>query len=78
MQDRGFVAVLAMLMAVASFSATPVDSAYTLKYNYAGTNFFDNFDFWSADDPTHGYVDYVTKEQAQGLPSGHLAFYLIN
>ena len=29
------------------------------------TDFFDQWDFVSADDPTHGTVDYVTREDAE-------------
>jgi hypothetical protein len=57
--------VMAAVLLLASFAATPAESAYTLKYNYAGYNFFDNFDFWTQDDPTHGYVNYVDRNTAQ-------------
>ncbi len=57
--------VMAAVLLVASFAATPAESAYTLKYNYAGYNFFDNFDFWTQNDPTHGYVNYVDRNTAQ-------------
>ena len=30
-------------------------------------DFFDQWDFVSADDPTHGTVDYVTREDAEQL-----------
>jgi hypothetical protein len=35
----------------------------------SGNSFFDNFDFWNWDDPTHGTVDYQDAGQAwdQGL-----------
>jgi hypothetical protein len=32
---------------------------YTLTDTYEGTNFFDNFQYWSAPDPTGGFVVYV-------------------
>jgi len=65
------MAAMAAMLLVASFAATPAESAYTLKYNYAGYNFFDNFDFWTQNDPTHGYVNYVDRNtaQSQGLIS---------
>ena len=50
-----------MLLAAAS-----TEGGYVLSHDYSGPNFFDHFDFWSYDDPTHGYVDYVTQQQAQG------------
>ncbi|KIY48188.1 hypothetical protein FISHEDRAFT_8371, partial [Fistulina hepatica ATCC 64428] len=40
---------------------------YTLTDWYDGTNIFDEFDFYSSTDPTHGYVDYQTKEDAMSL-----------
>ncbi|GJN90652.1 hypothetical protein Rhopal_003664-T1 [Rhodotorula paludigena] len=47
-------------------AATPV-----LKRTYAGATFFDQFNFWSKPDPTHGQVNYLTREAAtrQGLVS---------
>jgi len=35
-----------------------------LTANYSGESFFDNFEFVTYDDPTHGYVDYVSKQDA--------------
>lgn len=32
---------------------------YSLKDTYEGTNFFDNFQYWSAPDPAQGFVQYV-------------------
>jgi hypothetical protein len=63
------MAAMAAMLLVASFAATPAESAYTLKYNYAGYNFFDNFDFWTQNDPTHGYVNYVDRNTAQCTPN---------
>jgi len=39
--------------------------AYSLQSNFSGANFFDNFNFWTGDDPTHGYVNFVSYSQAQ-------------
>jgi hypothetical protein len=55
------VVLAALLLAAAS-----TEGGYVLSHDYSGPNFFDHFDFWSYDDPTHGYVDYVTQQQAQG------------
>lgn len=41
-------------------AATPV-----LKRTYAGATFFDQFNFWSKPDPTHGQVNYLTREAAK-------------
>jgi len=38
--------------------------SYTLKADYSGSTFFDNWQFWNYSDPTHGYVYYVSAEQA--------------
>jgi len=37
---------------------------YTLKTEYSGTTFFNGWDFFTANDPTHGYVNYVSQAQA--------------
>jgi len=39
--------------------------AYSLQVNISGTSFFDAWDFWTANDPTNGYVNYVSQAQAQ-------------
>ena len=33
--------------------------------NYTANAFFDRWDFFSGNDPTHGYVNYLTKSEAQ-------------
>ncbi|CAE6413471.1 unnamed protein product [Rhizoctonia solani] len=47
-----------------SSAATP-SSTWKLQQTMAGSNFFDQWDFWSEGDPTHGAVDYQTRENAQ-------------
>ncbi|KAK5116488.1 hypothetical protein LTR62_008037 [Meristemomyces frigidus] len=37
---------------------------YTLTDTYAGTDFFDNFDYFTGYDPTHGFVHYVPNTTA--------------
>jgi len=39
--------------------------AYTLKANYSGADFFSHFQFFTADDPTHGYVNFLSEAQAK-------------
>lgn len=48
-------------------------AAYTLTDNYNQANFFDSFEFFSAADPTKGFVQYQDKVNAasQGLAGFH-------
>jgi len=39
--------------------------SYKLTANYSGSSFFDAFSFFTANDPTNGYVNYVSEQQAQ-------------
>jgi beta-glucanase (GH16 family) len=41
--------------------------AWTLKETYAGPTFFDKFTYFTDPDPTNGYVDYVSKDEANSL-----------
>jgi len=38
---------------------------YSLIADYEGANFFTHWNFFTANDPTHGYVNYVPQSQAQ-------------
>jgi hypothetical protein len=38
---------------------------YLIQNDFSGSGFFDNFDFWTANDPTNGYVDYVSRADAE-------------
>ncbi|KAF7306514.1 GH16 domain-containing protein [Mycena indigotica] len=40
-------------------------SPWQLTQSYAGSNFFDGWDFWDTDDPTHGTVQYVSRADGQ-------------
>lgn len=44
-------------------------ASYVLEDNFSGASFFNNFDFFTASDPTHGFVKYVDQAtaQSQGL-----------
>ncbi|TGO80180.1 hypothetical protein BELL_0013g00310 [Botrytis elliptica] len=46
-------------------------TGYQLEESYSGNTFFDAFDFFTAPDPTHGFVTYVSENDAsqQGLIS---------
>lgn len=52
----------------AIFQST-VHAQYSLDIAYDTSNFFDTWDFFNADDPTHGFVEYVDAQTAndQGL-----------
>jgi len=41
-----------------------VQGKYSLVANFAGTTFFDNWNFYTSGDPTHGYVDYQNEANA--------------
>eukprot|EP00026_Physarum_polycephalum_P003789 Phypoly_transcript_03803.p1 GENE.Phypoly_transcript_03803~~Phypoly_transcript_03803.p1 ORF type:complete len:709 (+),score=102.89 Phypoly_transcript_03803:251-2128(+) len=43
----------------ASATSSPA-CGYTLEDNFSGNNFFNNFQFFTAPDPTHGYVYYAS------------------
>jgi hypothetical protein len=47
--------------------------AYRLEDTYSGTDFFDNFDFFDAADPTNGFVHYVL-EDAATQPAHNLTY----
>lgn len=57
---------LATTVAVALSITAPVGAAsqYALKTQYDHTNFFDEFNFISSDDPSNGYVDYQNQSAA--------------
>ena len=38
---------------------------YSIAEDYSGGSFFDKFDFFTGNDPTHGYVNYVDRGSAQ-------------
>lgn len=43
----------------------PALGAYVLQDDFSGASFFDNFDFFTAADPTNGFVKYVDQATAQ-------------
>lgn len=52
--------LLLTLSAAHLASSTP----YTLQDTYDASNFFDAFRWWVTSDPTHGFVDYQSRENA--------------
>ncbi|KAG0287666.1 hypothetical protein BGZ98_004561 [Dissophora globulifera] len=55
---------LSILSALALLSAATTVQAWTLQNTYQGSNFFDQFDFFTGSDPTHGFVQYVDRATA--------------
>ncbi|KAK2760753.1 hypothetical protein FQN54_001989 [Arachnomyces sp. PD_36] len=47
------------LLSVALLAFAQSGAAYTLVDDFSATNFFPNFDFFTSEDPTHGFVKYV-------------------
>ncbi|KAG5943599.1 hypothetical protein E4U59_000238 [Claviceps monticola] len=45
-------------------AATAAQAGYQLETTYDTTNFFENFDFFTGQDPTEGFVEYVNGETA--------------
>jgi hypothetical protein len=44
---------------IPSPSVAPVPGAYSLVKDYSASSFFDEFNFFSGEDPTHGFVEYI-------------------
>ena len=59
------VSITAVLLLKSALLSTSVMAGYTLKDSYKGNTFFDKFNFFTDADPTHGYVDYISKPEAQ-------------
>jgi len=53
--------LVALLLACAWMEA----SAYRLTSNFSGDTFFNNFQFFTDNDPTHGYVNFLSQSEAQ-------------
>jgi len=53
--------------------AVTLIQGYTLQTDLTANGFFNNFDFWNANDPTNGYVNYLSQSDASrvGLISGN-------
>lgn len=67
MAQRFTFSALLMVASIAkSLAFVPItnNSEYVLKYDYSGSNVFDNFQFYTDKDPTNGHVQYVDAETA--------------
>lgn len=42
-------------------------AGYVLQDDYMEAGFFDQFDFWHAEDPTHGFVQYQDQSSAESM-----------
>jgi len=54
-----FAVLAALVLCLAEYA-----TCYSLKANYSGNYFFNQFSFWNAPDPTHGYVYYASQSEA--------------
>jgi len=61
MMHRRICVILAVVLVCWIYSA---QSQYEQVANYSGSSFFDNFWFFNGSDPTNGYVDYVSAQDA--------------
>lgn len=68
--------VSALAFASSAFAAPKFDAraptsnqVYSLDYDFFAGNFYDNFNFYAASDPTHGFVNYVDRTTAANYGS---------
>ncbi|KAH7108901.1 concanavalin A-like lectin/glucanase domain-containing protein [Dactylonectria macrodidyma] len=61
MHISSLVGVLTALLSGTAYATT-----YTLNSTYDATNFFTSFHFFTEEDPTHGFVEYVDFQTANG------------
>ncbi|KAI4724864.1 hypothetical protein E4T49_07406 [Aureobasidium sp. EXF-10728] len=61
-----------LLVTLLPLTASAVSYSYSLQDTYAGSNFYDGFNFFTDPDPTHGFVQYVDKPTA--ISSGILGY----
>ncbi|KAI0629340.1 glycoside hydrolase family 16 protein [Trametes polyzona] len=52
---------------IGAVSYVPRSTSYKLAERYEGKNFFDGWNFFTGDDPTHGNVNYVDGDKASKL-----------
>jgi len=51
-------------LALALTGVTAAMATYTLQDTYSGSNFFNKFTFFTGADPTHGFVNYLSYQNA--------------
>jgi len=70
MQPKSIIAICLLALSIYAITAQKLNINGTdgVGWNvqtYDHTNFFNEFSFFTDNDPTHGYVNYVSKQQAQ-------------
>ncbi|RAL65983.1 hypothetical protein DID88_005644 [Monilinia fructigena] len=63
------ISTATLALAFIAIGEVSAANKYTLVDNYAGTNFFDMFDYYTGADPSAGYVSYTSKEVAENANS---------
>jgi hypothetical protein len=66
------VSALSLLSLTSAAPTSANTQYYALDTTYEGQSFFDGFNFYDSADPTHGYVTYVSRSDAE---SDHLISY---
>jgi len=61
----GRTVVASLVVCLFILCQQPTATAYHITQHFYGNSFFNNFDFFTAGDPTHGYVNYVNQSNAQ-------------
>jgi hypothetical protein len=54
------------LISAAAFTSTAL-AGYALQDDYMSKDFYSEFDFFTAPDPTHGFVKYVDQAKAKSM-----------
>jgi len=57
---------ICLILGLVVLSSIPTANGWWLQSAFEGGNFFDNFDFSTMNDPTHGFVNYVDAGTAWG------------
>jgi len=54
-----------LFLALLGTAAAQANCSYSGEQKWTGWNFYDQFDFWTSDDPTHGHVKFQGRAEAQ-------------
>ncbi|PSK42536.1 hypothetical protein B9Z65_4450 [Elsinoe australis] len=58
------MACIFSLLPLLTFLVSSTSAGWVLKDDYNPSNFFSKFSFWTSEDPTHGFVQYVDQDTA--------------